>query len=100
MCGWADLERPVKWHWHVKGGREKQESIAHRGAALLTVCEKDKESFRLFFLRHHLTFPDAIEALRKIFVLLPSYLCNLPFFMPLLVTNNPLSSSLCAKSGL
>ncbi len=67
VCGWADLERPVKWDWHVEGGREKLESVAHGGAALLTVCEKDMESFRLFFLRHQLTFLNAIEALRKIF---------------------------------
>lgn len=69
MCVWTDLERAVKWDWHSEGGGEKLESVAHRGAALLTVCEKDKESFRLFFLRHRLTFLNAIETLSERFFL-------------------------------
>lgn len=80
-------------------GRETQESGAHRGAALLTVCEKDKESFRLFFLRRHLTFLNAMETLRKIRIPWLAFLL-FTIFISLLVTNNPLSSSLCGKSGL
>lgn len=61
MCGaGTDPKRAVKWDWHVGEGK-RQESAAHRGAALLTVCGKDKSSLRLFFLRHHLTFFNATE---------------------------------------
>lgn len=42
VCGaGTDLKRAVKWDWHVGEGK-RQESAAHRGAALLTVCGKDK----------------------------------------------------------
>lgn len=83
VCVWLGRSREACEMGLACGGR-KREAVEScpQGCCSFDCLWKRQGSFRLFFLRHQLTFLNAIEALRKIFILLPSFLCYLPFFMP------------------